>query len=237
MKLLFSNRKHFNKVFLRKPGVPYKCLTLGVDVQSNNIKISSITGYHHYQKKNNHVERIEFTSMWSSHLPNGFGIFFPNLAEIEVRETPLIALKRGNFERMTKLIVLIIENTKISSIPEDTFSDLVSLQELAIRRSLIATLSPKLFFPLKHLRAFDGKFNKITKLESDLFIKNSEIESINFTGNILRAIEVKFTSLESVNEVYLFQCSCIDSYSIKGSDIFTLKDLQKSINKKCAETI
>jgi Leucine-rich repeat (LRR) protein len=198
------------------------------------MKISSITGYHHYQKKNVHVERIEFMSMWSSHLPNGFGNFFPNLAEIEVRETPLRELKRSNFEGMSKLIVLSIEDTKLSLIADDTFDDLVSLQELTIRKSLVATLSPKLFFPLKNLRAFDGKSNKFTRLESDLFTRNSKIESINFSGNVLRDIAVNFTSFENIIEVYFFNCGCIDAYFFKTSAIFTLKDLQKLINKKCS---
>lgn len=197
------------------------------------MKISSITGYHHYQKKNVHVERVEFMSMWSSHLPNGFGNFFPNLAEIEVRETPLRALKRSNFEGMSNLIVLSIEKTKLSSIPDDAFDDLVSLQELTIRKSLLATLSPKLFYPLKHLRAFDGKFNIITKLESDLFSRNTKIESINFSGNIFHDIEVNFTRLENIFEVYFFKSGCVDAYYLKSNNIFTLKDLQKLIKNRC----
>lgn len=216
--------------------MPYKCLTLSVDVQSSNVRVSSVTGYHHYRKNDNHVERIEFMSSWSSHLPSGFGILFQNLAEFEVRDTPLRALKRRNFEDMTKLLLLTVENTKLTSIPEDTFNDLVSLQKLTIRKNLITTLSPKLFHPLKNLRAFDGKFNKISLLEEDLFSRNFKIESINFSGNILREIQVNFTNFKNVFEIYLFKCGCVDVYYVKSNFILTIKELQKLINKKCRES-
>jgi Leucine-rich repeat (LRR) protein len=217
----------------RKPGMPYKCLTLGIDVQSNNMKISSISGLHHYNKKDIHVERIELMSAWSTFLPIGFGNFFPNLAEIEIRDTPLRGIRRKNFEAMRKLVLLSIENSKISTISDDTFKDLVNLQELTIRKSFLSSLSPKLFHSLKNLRSFDGKFNKISLLEEGLFSKTSKLESINFSGNLFREIQTNFTSLTNLHEAYFFKCGCVDAYFLKSNPVFTLRNLQKLMVKRC----
>ena len=174
-------------------------------------------------------------SAWLTFLPNGFGNFYPNLAELEIRDTPLRGLQRRNFDGMKKIFLLSIENTKISSIPDDVFNDLPNLQELTTRKSRLTSLSPKLFHPLKNLRTFDGKFNKISQLQSKLFSKNTKLESINLSGNLLREIYINFTSFEKLSEVYLFKCGCVDVYFLKSNFIFTLYDFQKLIDKRCKE--
>lgn len=128
-------------MIFRFPSLPYKCVALGVDVQRDNMQISAITGYHYYLKSNVNVQKVEFNKQWwCSYLPDGFSNFFPNLLEFEVLETPLKALRRSNFNNMTKLVTLCLDDTKITSLPEDTFTDLVSLEELSIRRSFLASL-------------------------------------------------------------------------------------------------
>lgn len=221
-------------MFFRVPPVPYKCLTLGVDVQKEDLNISSITGYHHYLKTNRNVERVEIINQWwCSYLPNRFAEFFPNLLEFEARETPLKAIKRSNFVRMSKLIVLNIDGTEITSISDDTFIDLISLEELTIRKSFLTIFSNLIFSPLKSLRSFDGKHNKVSCLDEDLFSENSKLESINLTGNDLKDIRVNFRNVPNIEEIFLFNCGCINAYFLKSSAFFTLSDFHKLIQKRC----
>lgn len=213
--------------------MPYKCVTLGANVQKENTKVTSIGGYHHFRKNNHHVEKIEFVSTWSTHLPDDFGMFFQSILEFEVRETPLKFLKRSNFEGMARLIILSFEDTKLSSLPDDVFTDLVNLQELTISKSKLKYLQSALLQPLKNLRMFSGKYNEMTKLHRDLFSTNLKIDSINLSGNRLKDIRIDFTKFDNLIELYLFKCRCINSYYIKSSSTFTLPDLQKQIKKRC----
>ena len=135
--------------------------------------------------------------------------------------------------RMKKVIVLSIDGTRITKIPEDTFNDLTNLQELTIRKSLIVHLSSKLLSPLKHLRLFDAKYNKITKLDRNLFQGNQKLESVNFSGNPLKIIQVNFFELSKISEIYMFNCYCLNSYFLQSSATSTLHDLQKLITKRC----
>lgn len=132
-----------------------------------------------------------------------------------------------------KLVTLNIDETEISNLPVDTFKDLVNLEELTIKKSFVKILPTKIFAPLKKLRFFDGKHNKVSKLEEKLFEDNFLIESINFSGNELREIKVDFTQLEKLSEVYLFNSGCINSYFLRLSSTFTLQRLQHSIQKEC----
>lgn len=170
-----ENFQFHNKFYFRTPPVPYKCVTLGVDVQREGIKITAIGGYHHYRKDNMHVEKLEFVSSWSTHLPDGFGEFFPSLKEFEVRDTPLKKLKRSNFAAMNNLVILSIENTLLSSIPVDAFAEIVQLEDLKITKSHLRSLSPMTFAPLLKLRSFDGKYNRITRLDHDFFNNNMDL--------------------------------------------------------------
>lgn len=197
-------------------------------------RITAIGGYHHYRKDNKHVEKLEFVSSWSKHLPDGFGEFFPSLTEFEVRDTPLEKLRRSNFASMNNLVILAIENTRLTSIPGDAFDEIVNLEELKITKSQLRTLSPLTFAPLLKLRSFDGKYNRITRLDYDLFTNNTRLESINLNRNDICEIDTDFSKLENLIEVYLFKCSCINSYFLKSNSIFTLESLKTLIKKRCS---
>lgn len=218
--------------------MPYKCISLSTDIQADNLNVSLITGQHHYRKSNSHVRKLEFCRhFWSKFLPNGFGKMFPNLSYMEVRETPLMALKRSNFAGMSKLIVLYIDDTKILSLPNDLFADMKSLKELTISKSFVTILPANIFLPLESLKLFNGKYNKISRLSSDLFRGNPLMESINLIGNDeLQDIKIDFTKLNNITEIYLFQCGCINSYYLKSSPTFTLIGLQYAIKIRCSNT-
>lgn len=89
------------------------------------------------------------------------------------------------------------------------------------------------FAPLLKLRSFDGKYNRITHLDRDLFGNNTRLESINLNRNDIREIEINFSRLKNLIEVYLFKCSCVNSYYLKGNAIFTLDSLNTLIKKRC----
>lgn len=213
--------------------MPYKCFTSAENVQTEFTKISSISGYHFYQKNSNNVERLEIVSAWSKFLPNGFGDFFPNLIEMEVRETPLRSLRRSNFVRMSKLIILNIDDTRLSEIQDDTFIDLIRLQELTISKSFLKTFPVNILTPLPKLRLFDAKHNLLSYLDGFFFSENLKLESVNLSGNLFKNIEVDFTKLENINEIYLFDSGCVNSFYIKNNSKFTLNGLQKLIKKRC----
>lgn len=217
--------------------MPYKCSTLGADIQTDNLEVSKITGYHHYRRTNIHVEKLEFNHQkWSSYLPNGFGIIFPNLLEMEVQATPLRALRRNNFVGMSKLLVLNLDEARLANIANNTFVDLVNLEELSITKSFLTVLPVNIFLPLTRLRAFDGKHNKITQLSRDLFRGNPAIAYINLIGNAFHDIKVDFTTLQSIREIYLLKCGCINTYYVKMNPRNTLKDLNNLIKRKCTSS-
>ncbi|CRK87553.1 CLUMA_CG001350, isoform A [Clunio marinus] len=217
-----------------RPQTPYKCSALGVSVQKENIQIFSIYGYHYFRRSNSHVEKLEFNHHpWSTYLPNGFGKFFSNLVDMEVHHTPLKALRRKNFEDMLKLKRLSIDETNLTSIQEETFYDLLSLEELSITNSFLSSLPTNIFSMLKNLRLFDGKYNKLTALESQLFSRNFQVEVINFIGNQLREIHINFSQFKNITEIYFLDCHCLNSFFVKGGPIVTLKDFQNLVKKKC----
>lgn len=211
----------------------YKCLTEGVDVRDNQTSIKAIRGAHVSWKQNFDVTRLEYTSVWSTFLPNGFSSFLPMLHTMEVHDTPISALSRSNFVGLSGLVALSFENTKIAEIPADTFEDLFNLEELTIRKSTLKALQPEILLPLEKLRFFDAKHNQITRLSRDLFGGNQKIESINLSGNPLQEIHLNFTSFKNIAEVYLFGRGCINSYFVRKSSTVSLKHLQTLIQKRC----
>lgn len=211
----------------------YKCLAHGVDVRSDQISIRTINGEHDSWKTNFDVSRLEYVSVWSTFLPNGFSNFFPILRHMEVHDTPISALHRRNFVGLSHLISLSFENTKISEIPDDAFEDLLKLQELTLRKSFLKSLQPNVFNSLNNLRLFDVRDNMIGHLSRELFTENKNLESIYMSGNPLQDIQMNFTRFKNIAEVYMFNCRCINSYFVKKSSTVSLAHLQDLIQKNC----
>lgn len=157
---------------------------------------------------------------------------------MEVQATPLKALKRSNFVGMSKLLVLNLDEARLSNIANNTFVDLINLEELSITKSFLAVLPVNILLPLTSLRSFDGKHNKITQLNRDLFQGNTAIEYINLIGNSFHDIKVDFTKLQSsIKEIYLLKCGCVNSYYVKLNPTQnTLKDLNNLIKRKCSSS-
>jgi Leucine-rich repeat (LRR) protein len=215
----------------------YKCLAEGVDVRNDATDIKAIKGAHQSWKITFDVTRLEYVSVWSTFLPNGFSNFFPILRFMEVHDTPIKALRRSNFVGLSNLIALSFDDTKISEIPDDTFEDLFNLQELTLRKSFLKALPPVLFNPLEKLRFFDGKHNMIKSLDRELFESNPHLESVNLSGNPLQLVHLNFTTLKSINEIYLFDCGCVNSYFVEKSSTVSLKHLQGLVKNRCHENI
>ncbi|XP_070495203.1 uncharacterized protein MCAP_0864-like [Chironomus tepperi] len=180
----------------------YNCHVRGRFEQ--NTTITSINGVHNKLKNDSDVEVLfmERTSL-SKYLPFGVCTFFDSLTELECFGSQLIELTREVFVGCSKLDLVMIQNSKFTSLPTDVFYDLATLRTLEISST------------------------KLSVLQAGLFEKNQNLLKLELQNNQLAIINVEFPP--SVIQIDLTNNLCIDSNFTKPADEIYRKCSNESV--------
>lgn len=158
----------------------YSCQAFGLENKQEDAIFSAISGTHERDKSNEDVTVLTIRNQNASFIPKDIANFFSKLQRYEVKNSSLVSVSKNNFENLTMIETLILENNVIEKLEAIVFEDLTIL---------------------KNLRLSD---NKLTELEHNLFSKNTKLEIISLYNNkIISLHEDQFASLLNLKEIYL----------------------------------
>ncbi|XP_078389838.1 uncharacterized protein LOC144671696 [Cetorhinus maximus] len=95
----------------------------------------------------------------------------------------------GNLRNLTKLI---LDDNKISALPEGVFDDLATLEELSIKGNAIQVIPEHIFDPLENLRYLTLSANKIERIPNNSLINLRSLTTLDVSNNELRTVPQDF---------------------------------------------
>ena len=162
-----------------------------------------------------------------------------NIISLDVSNRNVTALKSGDFDDMTSLRTLKLNDNSLKKLPVNIFSDLTSLQYLYIGNNKIATLNASVFSGLDQLAFLYMHNNNIKKLPSGIFRDLSSIYMINLHTNRLVDIGTgRFLGLSTLKQLYLQgnKIKSLSSTSFVGLENLTSLNLSGNILRKLDAT-
>lgn len=142
------------------------------------------------------------------------------LDELTITNTNTSSLKRTDFDGLTNVYWLNLENNALTELQDNVFAELSGLETLLLDNNQISSVS---------LRAFDGVYglkgvyldnNQIASLPAGVFRATSSIQQISLGGNALTSVESNvFSNLPNLTNLYLHnnQIASIADDAFSGS--------------------
>jgi Leucine-rich repeat (LRR) protein len=178
-----------------------------------------------------YVLQIDFAP--STHIFSGISETFSNLQILLITFQSIRFVERSDFVGLTRLTDLRLGFNQFEFLPEDVFWDLKKLEVLNLVQNKIKKLPENIFKNLKKLKKIFLNGNKIEHFPENLFVNNLEIEEIWAEKNPLKTIEVDFTALKNLRELYLTDSNCIN---VDAHGATQVQEAQRLINQNCSKT-
>lgn len=126
------------------------------------------------------------------------------LEELDMRNCSLELLNWENFIMADHLLILLLSNNQIKTIPEMTFNYAGELAFLFLDSNQIETLHRDSFFNLRKLQYLDLQNNRLANLSVDVFRHLNALLHINLDNNRLQVIaDGLFENNRNLNSVHL----------------------------------
>ena len=183
----------------------YNCRMMG-EFSEKDMTVTYISGGHNHGKDNSRVD-VLYVPTTTKYLPSGFCSSFQNVNKFDMKPADLREISRKIFVKCDKLKTVHIYSTLISSLPEDVFNDLISLETL------------------------DMSKNRIEYLPAKLFENNLKLISISFNANLLRFINVKLPTMLQKAVFNNNQCISKDFPTLNQS----LSSFEADLREKCTQ--
>lgn len=121
--------------------------------------ITSVTGTHFEDKTNDDVVSISFDFKNMTFFPRGLEMFFKDLKAIHVYRGTLKELHQSDFKELSKLIVISIGATQVEVLEEGLFDYNRELQYIFLVYNRISKIEPNVFDHLNKLESLDLQSN------------------------------------------------------------------------------
>ena len=116
----------------------------------------------------------------------------------------IASLKTGDFDGLSSLQVIFLNENQLTSLPPDVFSGLSSLTDLYLNQNQLASLPANLFSGLTVLRQINLHTNRLTNLPTGIFSGLSSLTQLFLHNNRLTNLRTDvFTGLSSLQYLYL----------------------------------
>ena len=123
---------------------------------------------------------------------------------LNINRLHMTDLKRGDFDNLTNLQGLILENNQLSALPEDLFEYLVSLQMLALGGNQLNSLPDGIFANLTNLIVLDLSRNQLSSLPAGLFNRIPRLTVLRLSDNKLTSLpERLFDNMTDLTMLFL----------------------------------
>ena len=105
------------------------------------------------------------------------------MRELNLEDNSLSNLPEGVFDGLSSLELLTMQGNDLSSLPDGVFDDLTNLHTLALYDNDLAALPDGIFDQLTKLTKLAISGNKLTSLPDGVFSGMSRLQSVNFSSN------------------------------------------------------
>lgn len=191
----------------------YTCQTNSLKIRTDEAEIVKVNGKHEGKKTNFDVKTFLISSqdVRTTFLPANIGSTFPKLRAFIAQESKVVFVKRGNFDDLNNLEVLLLDHNQISDIPLDTFNDLDNLVKLDISYNRMTKVDKDVFSKLKKLKFLLMNNNLIEKLSAKIFKSNQQLEIVSLQNNRIKYIGGSMLrSLTKLKLLSMNENVCID---------------------------
>ena len=126
------------------------------------------------------------------------------ITRIDARGNNIQSLEPQDFNGLTSLEVLRLNNNSLASLPEKLFNGLTSLRQLSLGSNSLTSLPEDLFDGLTSLEALHLHYNSLTSLPKNLFSELTSLEHLSLAHNPLtKPPEDLFEGLTSLRILWL----------------------------------
>lgn len=191
-------------------GEIYMCDVTGL--QLNTLEnIDSLTGTHLTYMSDKNVYALRIADQKTVYMPNGVGIFFPNILSLQVLQSNLKFLSIENFSGLEKIKDANFWSNSLENIEENTFHSMKSLEGIYLSQNSIEIVHSGTFRNLKSLKIIELQNNKIKYLPIGLFQENANLEKIVLFNNAINSIPFGlFSHLTNLKALDLINNKCIN---------------------------
>lgn len=166
------------------------------------------------------------------YLPQAASVAFPNLYTIEAHGCSVKSVAKLNFNGLTKLTTINLENNQLETIDENSFDDTIDLANIYLNDNKLIELPSNIFKKAEGLNGVYVKNNLLRNLDVALFKNNKNIALLHLTDNKLQTLPSGiFEGLSKVRQLWLNGNEIEDLPPHIFDDCNSLIDLDLSRNK------
>lgn len=215
--------------------VDYWCHAENVEIESPNIRVSSVKGNHVNNLTIDDVTALKIVDQSLNFVPQKLGFFFPNLLTIIVEGSKVKAIDETSFEGISKVKKLAITGNNLTTIEDEVMDNLTELEVLDLSNNSIANLTESFLQRFNKLRVINLSYNRLTDIELDMILAKNVIEEFNLSHNEINSIDPQIIKRLKLAKLINFEGNvCIDSkYEADRNEKKKLMELFGEISFKC----
>jgi Leucine-rich repeat (LRR) protein len=146
-----------------------------------------------------------------------------------------------DFANLNKLEIFDLSQNPLKTLKKNVFDKLENLRDLDLGYCELESLPEKIFSKLTKLEEINLWGNELTHLKKELFVNNLELKKISFHDNKLQKIDVDFTKLPNIKEIWMTSNDCVNLYYHEtysdASSTNSIQEFQSAINQNCTKRI
>ena len=128
-----------------------------------------------------------------------------NLAELRLDDNQLRALPANVFDKLSNLKELFLDGNRLSALPANVFDELTNLTKLFLSNNRLSSLPEDIFDPLTDLKILAINTNKLSSLQSGVFDQLTNLTRLYLNSNQLSSLpENTFDQLTKLTLLNLF---------------------------------
>ena len=136
------------------------------------------------------------------------------------------SLSSGDFNGLSKLQKLYLNDNNLSSLPEDIFNNLSELQDIRLHNNKLSSLPEDIFDGLSNLQLLYLSGNGLSSLPEDIFDRLSSLIIIDLRDNNLSSLSADiFAGLSNLQHLYLSNNDLSSLPADIFNELFTLRHL------------
>lgn len=216
----------------------------GLNIESENVEITSFAGHHLLGKTDLDVEGIHFDKATMFYVPEGIGKIFKNLKKFVVgRNMRFKHIKRSNLKNLVNLDWLEIIENKIENVDMDTVWDIPTLEWFVFGENKIKHVDNKTFEKttnlisvqlndneieifdentlsnLPKLERFYMYNNKLKELHKNTFERNPKLKIVSLFNNKLEILPADLFKTNLLLEIVDFSSNSLKVIQTDFSDV------------------
>lgn len=214
----------------------YMCKVQDLVVDYPKTKISHISGNHISGYNVNNITSLVASDQSLKFLPFELFKTFPKLVKLLIERSKLTSIMRFDFVGMSELRYIEIRHNNVSAIGEGSFDEVLKLELLDLSHNCIQSLPSKLFFNLIDLKSLILSYNDIERFTADLLPRKNSLEIVRIDNNHLEVIETKtLRFLKKSKIVDLTANVCVDvKFDRSDNKSKSLIELSGEIDFNCS---